>query len=203
MKRARKALYVPIMFLLIGCLSNIAFANSPPDQPDGPYGIANGQTGVSYSFHVETEDVDGDPIKFTIYWGDGTSDSTDFIVWAVTATASISHMWHITNEMQEFQVYATAEDDKGAVSIQSPPHTVTINAIPKMQKSDTLIDAPACLSETSEYIIIFNENHVPNPEVIEGAKMSFTLGENAISTSLLNDTKLKYGFQGQISPTER
>ena len=52
--------------------------NSPPTIPEinGP---ENGTTNVSYNFTVISTDEDGDEIKYTIDWGDGTTTESNFL----------------------------------------------------------------------------------------------------------------------------
>ena len=64
--------------------------NSPPTKPDinGP---ENGQTNVLYNFTIVSTDDDGDELKYTIDWGDGTATESDFLPAGTAFNAA--HKW--------------------------------------------------------------------------------------------------------------
>jgi len=53
-----------------------AFENEPPNKPiiDGPL---KGEPNVEYCWTFKSTDPNGDPVRFEIDWGDGSTDSTD------------------------------------------------------------------------------------------------------------------------------
>jgi uncharacterized repeat protein (TIGR01451 family) len=64
--------------------------NSPPTKPEinGP---ENGTTNVSYNFTVLSLDKDGDELKYTIDWGDGTTIESDLLPSGIVFNAA--HKW--------------------------------------------------------------------------------------------------------------
>ncbi len=49
--------------------------NQPPAVPAAPAGPSSGYVDTSYRFSVSTTDPDGDNVRYTIDWGDGTFDT--------------------------------------------------------------------------------------------------------------------------------
>jgi len=99
--------------------------NNPPSVPVTPSGPTTGYSGTSYSFSTSTTDPDGDQVKYTFDWGDGTLSTTN--LQASGSTGSLSHTW---SGQGEFHVWARATDSKGASSDWSSPFTITIQNRP-------------------------------------------------------------------------
>jgi len=71
-------------------VATITQPNRPPSKPtiDGPvYGDSN----TSYSFIIKSTDPDNDDIKYTIEWGDESSDITEF--YGSGVILDIQHLW--------------------------------------------------------------------------------------------------------------
>ena len=100
--------------------------NESPDKPLQPAGPTSGIPGTSYSYSTSAIDPDGDQVKYTFDWGDGTNSTTG--LFDSGAIASAAHIW---NSSGAFQVRAMATDSKGATSDWSSPLNVTINAPPQ------------------------------------------------------------------------
>ena len=66
--------------------------NLRPNKPTKPTGPSTGYTGTSYAFSTSAVDPrEGDNVKITFDWGDGTYTTTGFV--QSGATASASHVW--------------------------------------------------------------------------------------------------------------
>jgi len=95
--------------------------NNPPNVPSTPSGPTTGYSGASYSFSTSTTDPDGDQVKYTFDWNDGTTSATG--LQPSGSTGSLSHTW---NRQGEYHVWVKATDSKGASSDWSSPLTITI-----------------------------------------------------------------------------
>jgi len=95
--------------------------NNPPNVPAIPSGPMTGYSGIPYSFSTSTTDPDGDQVKYTFDWGDGTSSTTG--LQPSGSTGSLSHAW---NGQGEYRVWVKATDSRGASSDWSSPLTITI-----------------------------------------------------------------------------
>ena len=61
--------------IVLGWPKELVFAinyNNPPKIPDIPAGIILGVPVATYNFSAYTVDSDGDQVKYTLDWGDGT-----------------------------------------------------------------------------------------------------------------------------------
>ncbi len=96
--------------------------NNPPDMPNRPSGPDQGYDGTSYSYSTFAKDPDGDQIRYTFDWGDGTASETEFV--DLGRSASQSHVW---DGGGEYIVRATAADDRDGESGWSPPLVVVIS----------------------------------------------------------------------------
>ncbi len=67
-------------------------SNSPPEIPQPPSGISEGQTGIEYDFSSSTTDPEGDGILYLFNWGDGT-DSDWLGSFNSGDTCTASHFW--------------------------------------------------------------------------------------------------------------
>jgi hypothetical protein len=64
--------------------------NTPPTIPEinGP---VNGTTNISYNYTVVSTDEDGDELKYTIEWGDGTKTESNYLTSGIIYNAA--HKW--------------------------------------------------------------------------------------------------------------
>ncbi|MFZ2471216.1 MAG: SBBP repeat-containing protein [Methanothrix sp.] len=95
--------------------------NTPPNTPTIPSGQASGIPGTSYSYSTSASDPDGDQVKYTFDWGDGTNSMTSLV--NSSTVASASHTWTNTGI---YQVKAKATDSKGLDSEWSNTINVSI-----------------------------------------------------------------------------
>jgi len=96
--------------------------NNTPTIPSTPTGPTSGYVATYYSYSTSATDPDGDQIKYTFGWGDGSSSSTAFV--SSGTTASKSHSW---SNPGSYYVRAKATDNKGASSKWSAARMVTIS----------------------------------------------------------------------------
>lgn len=106
-----------------GPLSVKINANRLPAAPATPLGPVSGYIGVSYSYSASATDPDGDKVKYTFDWGDGTTSETALV--KSGSKTSVSHIWSIPGS---YQVKARATDSKGGASSWSAALIVTIAA---------------------------------------------------------------------------
>ncbi len=97
--------------------------NRAPNVPSIPSGPTSGVTGTTYSFSTSATDPNGDQVKYTFSWGDGTTTTTALV--NSGAAASASHKWSTPGT---YLVKARAKDSKGLASAYSNSLTVTIAA---------------------------------------------------------------------------
>ena len=101
---------------------SIAMPNYPPKTPKQPSGTSSGcQVGESYIYSTSTTDDDGDLIRYTFNWSDGSDDTTSYIESGVPASAA--HTW---TKPRTYQVEVMATDSKGAKSGWSTSLTVKV-----------------------------------------------------------------------------
>ena len=99
--------------------------NNPPATPSVPSGSTSGSSGTYYSYSTKATDPDGDQVKYTFDWGDGTTSITSLV--SSGASASASHNWTVASgSTKTFSVRAKAEDESGADSGWSSSLSVTI-----------------------------------------------------------------------------
>jgi hypothetical protein len=87
---------------------------NPPTSPiiDGP---SKGPAGTELCWTFHSDDVDGDIVKYIIYWGDGTPP----VVTDYYPSCTPVEVCHTYEEQEEYTITATAEDVKGLVSEES------------------------------------------------------------------------------------
>ncbi len=93
--------------------------NVRPNEPtiNGPN---SGKTGQTLTFTFNAVDPDGDDVRIIIDWGDGSSDTTDFVTSG--NDISVSHIWETENT---YSITAKAEDEYGLFGPEAS-FTVTI-----------------------------------------------------------------------------
>ena len=98
-------------------------SNRAPQTPSIPSGPASGKENIYYSFTTSATDAEGDRVKYTFDWGDGTQTAT----WLVSSgkASSAFHKW---TAVGSYQVKAMATDSQGASSGWSEPLIFTIPA---------------------------------------------------------------------------
>jgi hypothetical protein len=101
----------------------ITAANQPPNKPSMPSGAASGYTGAIYSYATSAADPNGDQVKYTFDWGDGTNIDTGFVTSGTSSSAS--HSW---SSAGTYQVKANAMDSNSATSEWSNLLAVTIQS---------------------------------------------------------------------------
>jgi len=98
---------------------------APPNTPSIPSGPTSGISGTSYTYSTSATDPDGDKVKYTFDWGDGTTSETAFVDSGTSASAD--HSWSTAGT---YQVKAMATDSIGASSGWSNALTVAVNTPP-------------------------------------------------------------------------
>ncbi|KAF5428905.1 PKD repeat-containing protein [Candidatus Methanophagaceae archaeon] len=106
-------------------------ANSPPNTPrlSGP---TSGYTSTLYRYSTSTEDPEGDDMRHTFDWGDGTTSETEFVKSGERIVQS--HAWI---EPCEYRIRVRATDDHGASSRWSK--TVVMNTRSSERQPPTAI----------------------------------------------------------------
>jgi len=94
--------------------------NTPPNTPDRPSGPRSGCIRKAYTYSTSAIDPDGDQIKYTFDWGDGTTSKTGLVDSGKRAHAS--HRWF---KPGIYRVKAMATDSEGSSSGWSRTLTVT------------------------------------------------------------------------------
>ncbi len=99
--------------------------NSPPRAPRAPIGKLMGDTRYSYTYETVGHDPEGDAIKYTFDWGDGTTSTTGYV--ASGTYASATHKWSgiAPGDGKAFTLKAMATDSHGTQSVWSQ----TVNVI--------------------------------------------------------------------------
>ncbi len=92
---------------------------SVPSQPSGP---TIGSVGVSCSYRTSSSGQDGERLKYTFDWDDGTTSETDFLDSGTEAEAS--HVWDAAGT---YEVRTMATDGQGSFSGWSQALEVTIS----------------------------------------------------------------------------
>jgi subtilase family serine protease len=110
--------------------------DTPPNTPSIPSGPKSGYAWVPYSYSTSAIDLDGDQMKYTFDWGDGTTSATNLVKSGTSASAI--HAW---SKAGTFKVKAKATDIIGQSSDWSNTLTVTV----KSNKPPNRPDKPAGL----------------------------------------------------------
>jgi hypothetical protein len=85
--------------------------NTPPNSPNVPSGQSSGIHGAYYTYTTSANDPEGNRVKCTFDWGDGTISTTALV--NSGASVSASHKW---NRATTYQIKAKATDSQGASS---------------------------------------------------------------------------------------
>jgi hypothetical protein len=99
--------------------------NRAPTTPSTPSGSTSGTSGVSYSYTTYSNDPDGDKIKYTFDWADGTTYETGLL--NSGATASASHSWTVpAGSTTKYNIKVKATDSRGLSTDWSNQLSVSI-----------------------------------------------------------------------------
>jgi hypothetical protein len=98
--------------------------NRPPDTPSQPSGPKTGRIQTSFEYSTSAVDQDGDELKYTFDWGDGTTSETNLM--GSGEMASAAHSWKTVGS---YLVKAIATDSEGASSAWSNSLVVSISNV--------------------------------------------------------------------------
>ena len=119
--------------------TSLAGGNNPPATPSIPSGDMAGDTGMTYSYSTKAIDPDGDQVKYTFDWGDGTTSTTSQV--SSGTSVSASHSWTVApGTTKTFSVRAKATDVSGTESSWS-------NALPVLIVAEKENQPPAIPSK--------------------------------------------------------
>lgn len=104
----------------------------PPNVPSIPSGPTTGRPSRSYAYSTSATDPNGDQVKYTFDWGDGTSPSATSLVNS-GEKASLPHRWARTGT---YLVKAMATNSKGAASDWSSTLSVKISTTGRAQEEE-------------------------------------------------------------------
>lgn len=90
---------------------DVTISDNGQPSPCRLIGPKRGLSGKAYSYFASSRDSDGDLLRYTFDWGDGTSTTTSAVASGLRARAS--HSWAIKGK---YQVSAKAVDVRGASS---------------------------------------------------------------------------------------
>ena len=105
-------------------LSVAITSNKAPNTPSAPSGWTSGFTGTSYKYFALTTDPDGDQVRYTFDWGDGTVSQT-----VLVNSGSAGGAYHSWSKAGTYLVRAMATDSQGASSGYSQDRTVIITKL--------------------------------------------------------------------------
>lgn len=151
--------------------------NTAPENPQ-IYGTNFGQTNISYTFSVTTEDQENDSIYYLINWGDDTNSGWlgPFIS---NETYNCTHIW---NDVGIFNITIKAKDIYGFTSNWStpleiiindlPPQIININANPSIQLGGYYVNITADITDNIQvnqvYLTIqYPDNFIENFSVTQ------------------------------------
>lgn len=155
-------------------------ANAPPNIPIKPSGSGSNIIGSIYSYSTYATDPNGNQLKYTFDWGDGTSSTTSLVKSGTSASAR--HAW---NSAGTYRVKAIATDINGASSGWSSPLTATIIAD---NPPNTPI-APNGPSSGSHQVVYKYITHTKDPNG-DQVEYTFDWGDGTTSvTGLVNSGK--------------
>lgn len=158
--------------------------NNPPEALVSLSGSSSVEIGTSYIYTTSTKDPDGDKLRYTFYWGDGTTSVTGLVDSGKSANAT-----HIWSKAGAYQVKVMATDSISAHTQWSPSLAVTVNTPPNktttlsgfnLSMANTLnLHASAVIRAKSfkKYLYAFP---APNPLNITGLSGSISLN-NTVS----------------------
>ena len=98
-------------------------ANRAPATPKAPSGPSAGAVGETLTFQVKTTDPDGDSVRYTFEWGDGTTNGT-----ALRPSGAAAYVGHLWSALGTYSLRVKATDAAGLESGWSPSVTVAVGA---------------------------------------------------------------------------
>jgi hypothetical protein len=102
-------------------------ANNPPTTAYIPIGVLVGKTKYSYPYETVATDPDGNKVKYTFDWGDGTTTTTGYVPSGTWASAA--HQWTVEpGKSKGFDITAKATDEYGKEGPWSIPMHVIMRA---------------------------------------------------------------------------
>jgi len=116
----------------IGIFINYTFTNDPPNTPDQPSGLSEGDICISYDYTTSATDPDGNQLYYKFDWDDGTY-SNWIGPYDSGETASESRIW---SEPDTYNIKVKAKDTFGEESSWSDTFTVTISNNVPYEPSD-------------------------------------------------------------------
>ncbi|MBN1763583.1 MAG: S8 family serine peptidase [Methanomicrobia archaeon] len=127
----------------------VASVNNPPNKPNKPSGLTNGEIGNSYSYSTVTTDPDGDDVYYWFDWGDGTNSNWIGSYFSGTS-GSASKEWSNPNI---YSVKAKAKDAHGVGSspLWSDSLSVCINGLWEDDPTNSCKERRLTCSGTYEY----------------------------------------------------
>ncbi len=135
--------------------------NRAPTTPSTPSGPTSGTSGVSYTYTTSANDPDGDQIKYTFEWMDGTTSTTALV--NSGATASASHSWNVpAGSTTKYNIRVKATDSRGKSSEWSNQLPVSITGV---NRPDTIgVFRPT----TRTWYLDYNNDRVPDKVLTYG-----------------------------------
>jgi hypothetical protein len=106
----------------------ITQANRAPNKPSQPSGPTTGSAGIPYTYAFSATDGDGDSVKYTVDWGDGTR--TTSALYPPPGPVTVAHTWTAAGI---YLVKVMATDEHGLASSWSDALAVTIQARPNIK----------------------------------------------------------------------
>jgi len=160
-------------------------ANNPPATPSVPSGLATGSSGISYGYSTKATDPDGDRVKYTFDWGDGTTSDTSLV--SSGASASSSHTWTVASgTTKTFSVRAKATDEGGKESSWSSGLSVTITGPALVNNPPATPSVPSGITSGTSGLSYSYSTKATDPDG-DRVKYTFDWGDGTTSdTSLVS-----------------
>jgi hypothetical protein len=173
--------------------------SQPPYVPSKPSGSRYGYTGTFYSYSTSTTDPDGDEVKYTFDWGDGSNSETDYV-----SSGTLVSLFHSWSEAGTYSVRVKATDGGGALSGWSDSQEVTIDSLPESAPSAPTLSSPADGAVISGTSVTFEWDSYPEANKYflevnadpdwaeEGRKFYGEMGELTKEVTDFNDDGTEY-----------
>ena len=163
----------------------VSGSNNPPAAPSVPSGSASGASGTAYSYSTKATDPDGDQVKYTFDWGDGTTSATSLVNSGIAASAS--HTWTVASgSTKTFSVRAKATDDNGADSTWSSTLSVAITGPAPVNNPPAAPSVPSGSASGASGTAYSYSTKATDPDG-DQVKYTFDWGDGTTSaTSLVN-----------------